>query len=169
MTILLIIVGAVVAVFLLSALTGAPYVPSFRNELRIAFTKLYELNEKDFVVDLGSGDGVVLSTAAEFGAGGLGLEINPVLVLISRLRLRKYKNVKIHNKNLFSAKFPPETTVVYVFGERRDIERMVRHIKSEATRLHKTLFLISYGFEVPGMKATKKERAYMLYEISPNR
>ncbi len=168
MTVLFVLLGAILVVFLVTALTGAPYVPSFRKELRIAFTELYKLSADDYIVDLGSGDGIVLKTAAEFGAGGLGIEINPVLVFISRFRLRKNKNLSIRNENLFKAKFPPQTTVIYVFGENRDILHMAEHIQDEANRLNKTLCLISHGFEVPKLKPAKKHRAYFLYKIEAN-
>ena len=168
MVALLVILGAILVLFLLSALTGAPYVPSFKKELRLAFENLYKLSKNDFIIDLGSGDGVVLKTAAEFGASGLGVEINPVLTYISRFRLRKNKNFSIRNENLFKTKFPPQTTVVYVFGENRDILRMVKHIQSEANRLNKTLYLMSHGFEAPNLKLTKKYRAYFLYKIEAN-
>ena len=102
MTVLFVILGAILVLFLLSALTGAPYVPSFQKELRLAFKDLYKLGKDDFIVDLGSGDGVVLKTAAEFGASGLGIEINPVLVYISRFRLRKHKNISIRNTCFFN-------------------------------------------------------------------
>lgn len=45
---------------------------------------------EDYVVDLGSGDGrIVIAAAAKFGARGLGLELDPKLVELSRERARE--------------------------------------------------------------------------------
>ena len=45
--------------------------------------------QADYVVDLGSGDGrIVIAAAAKFGARGLGLELDPKLVELSRERAR---------------------------------------------------------------------------------
>ena len=150
-----------------TAFTGAPYVPSMKKELREAFKKLYPLKKKDFLVDLGSGDGVVLKIAGEFGASGLGVELNPLLALISKFRLRKDKKFSIKTGNLFKLDFPPETTVVYVFGDSRDILSIVTHVQLQANRLNKKLYLISNAFMIPGYKHIKSHRAYFLYEIKP--
>lgn len=157
---------AVVLIFAVMALTGAPYVPSLVKELRLAFTKLYAVGKKDLVVDLGSGDGVVLKVASEMGAKGFGVELNPFLVLITKWRFRKNKGVRVVQGNLFKVDFPAETTVVYVFGDARDIEGMKAAIKKQAVRLKRDLWVISNGFELPGYQPVKKYRAYYLYKIA---
>ncbi len=150
-----------------TAFTGAPYVPSMKKELRQAFKKLYPLKKKDFLVDLGSGDGVVLKIASEFGASGLGVELNPLLALISKIRLRKHPNLSIKNGNLFKLDFPKETTVVYIFGDSRDILDIVIHVQNQANKLGKKLFLISNAFMIPGYEPVNQHRSYFLYEIKP--
>lgn len=150
------------------AFTGAPYVPTFYKEAKLAFKKLYKLGSKDLLVDLGSGDGVVLLAAAERGAKVHGIELNPILALISRWRLRKYKHAKVEIENIFTCHFPEETTVVYLFGENRDIRKFARKIKSESERLGKSLKIITYGVEIPGLKAEKTLRAFFLYTIDAN-
>ncbi len=160
------ILFAVVLLFAVMALTGAPYVPSKLSEIKLAFTKLYKLSTKDLVVDLGSGDGVVLKVASDLGAKGFGVELNPFLVAISRWRLRKKKDVKVKCGNLFKVDFPAETTVVYLFGDGRDIGGMMGAIKAQAKKLGHDLFVISHAFELPNLKPEKKYRAYFLYKIS---
>ncbi|MDO4759266.1 MAG: class I SAM-dependent methyltransferase [Candidatus Saccharibacteria bacterium] len=151
-----------------TVLIGAPYVPSKPSDLRRAFTKLYNLTEKDFLVDLGAGDGLVLKIAAnEFGAEVLGVEINPILVLIIRWRMRKIPKARVLCENLFQARLPRQTTVVYTFGESRDIGKIYQKIEKEAKRLKKPLYFISYAFEVPGVKFTKKYGTHFLYEVGP--
>ena len=160
------ILFAVVLLFAVMALTGAPYVPSKLSEIKLAFTKLYKLSAKDLVVDLGSGDGVVLKVASDLGAKAFGVELNPFLVAISRWRLRKKKDVKVKCGNLFKVDCPAETTVVYLFGDGRDIGGMMDVIKGQAKRLGRDLFVISHAFELPDLKPEKKYRAYFLYKIS---
>ena len=156
----------IIVIFGIMALTGAPYVPSLVKELRLAFTKLYPLSKKDLIVDLGSGDGVVLKVANEFGAKCFGIELNPFLVLFTKWRFRKNKSITIKHGNLFKEDFPTGTTVVYVFGDARDIEGMKSAIKKQAKRLKRDLFVLSNGFEFPGLKAEKNYRTYFLYKIS---
>ena len=160
------VILAIVLIFAFTALTGAPYVPSFVKELKLAFTKLYPLSKKDLVVDLGSGDGVVLKVANDLGAKGFGVELNPFLVLLTKLRFRKKKDVQVKCGNLFKVDFPAETTVVYVFGDARDIKGMLGAIQTQAKRLKRDLFVISNGFEFPDVKPVKKYRTFLLYKIS---
>ena len=77
----LFIFGIILAVFLLTVFFGAPYVPTHKKELIKLFEKL-KLSKNDILADIGSGDGVVLKTASNFGAKSIGFEINPFLVLI---------------------------------------------------------------------------------------
>lgn len=158
----LFILGGLLALFGVTALTGAPYVPSQRRELRQAFQKLYPLSQNDFVVDIGAGDGVVLRVAREFGARGVGYEINPILVLIARLL-----HTDVRMANLWTAKFPDATSVVYTFGDSRDIKKMYTKVRQEAIRLGHPIAFITYGFEVPGVLRERNFRAYHLYHVSP--
>lgn len=154
-----------VLIFLFTVLFGAPYVPSRNAELDKAFKNLYPLSKKDFLIDLGSGDGKVLRAAHKFGAKSLGLELNPILVAISRWRLRRLKDAKVLCRDFFLYDFPAETTVVYVFGDGRDMARIVRHIEKQAECIGHPIFLISHAFKAEGYKAEKCYRAYYLYKI----
>ncbi len=152
-----------------TAFTGAPYVPSLRKDLEGDFLRIYEFGEKDLVIDLGSGDGKVLKLVAEKGAKAYGIELNPLLVWWSRWRCRRERRITIRCEDFFRAQFPEETTVVYVFGDSRDIEKIYRKVKSEAERLGRTISLISCAFEVPGRAAKKELGVYRLYEVTPGK
>ena len=166
--VIMVIVGSVTLMFLLTALTGAPYVPTHRRELRRAFDSMRPLGKKDTVLDIGSGDGIVLDEVARRGAHAVGYEINVFLVLYARWRLRRYGNkVRTELKNLWTAPFPDDVTLVYTFGESRDIQKMYRKVQQEATRLDREIELLSYGFEVTGKTASKKQRAHFLYKVAP--
>lgn len=162
-----IIVGLMLLIFGLTALVGAPYVPTHKAELEHMFDELYPLKSTDTLLDIGSGDGCVVAAACERGAGAIGYEINPILVLISKLRLRHYKNAHIFLRDFWRTNIPSEVTVVYTFGESRDILKMYKKVEKEATRLHKELYFISYGFTVPGHTTERTFRAHHLYRVTP--
>ena len=165
---LAIVAGVVVAVFLLTALIGAPYVPTKRRESREAFTALRPLSSDDVVLDIGSGDGAVLAEVCAQGARAVGYEINPILVLLTRWRLREHRDkVEVEVRDFWRTPFPDNTTVVYTFGDSRDIRKMYGKVAQEATRLDRTLDFVSYAFEVPGEKPLKTHRAHHLYKVSP--
>ncbi len=168
MTSILFIIFAIIVIFFgIFAFTGAPYVPSHKQEIELLFKELYPLSPKEHVVDLGSGDGIVLKIAAENGAKATGVELNPLLAFLSRRRLRKFKKATVVCQNFYSFRFPKDTTIVYLFGLDRDFARIEAKIQNEANRLNKTLYFVSYGFQSPNMKPEKSYRAYFLYKVTP--
>lgn len=158
---------AVVMLFGFVVFFGAPYVPSKRSEVKRAFTELYPLGENDLLVDIGSGDGVVLRQTAARGAKAVGYEINPLLVFISRWLSRSSSKVTVYLASFWRAEFPAETTVVYVFGDSRDIAKMTRKVEEEAARLGRSLYFISYAIAVPGRMPEKQVGAHYLYKLEP--
>lgn len=160
-----IIITIVILLFGFTAFFGAPYVPSLKTELEKAFTELYSLSKKDTLIDLGAGDGIVLKIASIKNAKSIGVELNPIIALIAKIRLRKNKNARIICKNFYDFNFPKETTVIYVFGVGRDIEKIERKIISESKRLKKPLHVISNGFEFKNLKLIKQTGAFYLYRV----
>ncbi|MEN3353018.1 MAG: hypothetical protein V7640_1176 [Betaproteobacteria bacterium] len=60
--------------------TGGPYVPTPQMVVD-AMLELAKVGPRDFVVDLGSGDGrIVLTAAQRYSARGLGIDIDPELI-----------------------------------------------------------------------------------------
>lgn len=148
-------------------LRGAPYVPSRRKDLEEALNNLYELSGDDLLVDIGSGDGLVLRAAAKKGARAIGYEINPVLVVVSRLLSISQARVSTKWADFWKAKLPAETTVVYTFGESRHIEKMAAFVDAESKRLKKPLYLISYGFESKKYRPQRRSATHFLYYFDP--
>ncbi|HEY5636932.1 MAG TPA: methyltransferase domain-containing protein [Burkholderiales bacterium] len=93
---------------------AGPYVPSpqtvVADMLRIA-----GVGPKDFVIDLGSGDGRIVLTAAQvFGASGFGVEIKDDLVKLSNEAAQKAglaDRVKFIKADLFKADFSKATVL----------------------------------------------------------
>ena len=146
---------------------GAPWVPSHTKDVQKAFTELYKRGNKDFLVDFGAGDGKVLKIAARKGARGMGIELNPLMALVAALRLSRNKDMKVKVGNYLMIDLPEETTVVYVFGDGRDIGKVYKRAESEAKRLGKTLYLISYAFPVPKMREVGYDGSSYLYKLKP--
>lgn len=81
---LILLIFAVFAV--VAVLVGAPFVPS--SSQRVAsMVALANIQPTELVIDLGSGDGRILIAAARSGARAIGIEINPVLALITKLKV----------------------------------------------------------------------------------
>jgi hypothetical protein len=83
---------------------AGPYVPSPQSVVA-DMLKLAEVGPRDFVIDLGSGDGRIVLTAAKvFGASGFGVEIQDKLVQLSNEAARKEgvaDRVKFVTQDLF--------------------------------------------------------------------
>lgn len=157
----------VIALFGFVVFFGAPYVPSKRGEVVRAFEELYPLAPDDTLVDIGSGDGIVLRLAAQRGAKAVGYEINPLLVLVSRWLSRSHPRVTVHLASFWSATLPQGTTVVYTFGDSRDIKKMLQKVEETASRLGRPIFFISYAIAVPGVQPVRKVGAHYLYRVAP--
>ena len=154
-------------VFLLTGILGAPYVPSEKPDIRKAFTDLYPLDENEYIVDLGCGDGVVVDTATEFGAKAVGVEINPFMVWFCRWHFRKNKNARFVHGDMYRYKLPAKTTAVYMYMLPLGLEATFKHLRKEATRLDKTIYLISNAFDLKNEKPYKHEPPFYLYKIKP--
>jgi predicted O-methyltransferase YrrM len=80
-----------------------------------AMLKLANVTAKDVVYDLGSGNGIIVVTAAEkHGARAVGIDIDPQRVKEANERIQKAgveDKVKILNEDLFEADISPATVV----------------------------------------------------------
>lgn len=159
--------AALVFIFGFVVFRGAPYVPSLRREVKKAFDELYTPGPKDTVVDVGSGDGVILRLVAARGARAVGYELNPVLVLISRLLSRGDTRVRVQLRDFWTVRLPRETTLVYAFTVSRDIDKLAAKLQQEANSWGRPLHFISYGSTIAGKQPLKKAGAHHLYRFDP--
>lgn len=159
------IFASIVFVFGFVVFFGAPYVPSLRKEVRQSFKQLYPLGKHDVLVDLGSGDGIVLAEAARCGAKAYGYELNPLLVGWSRLRLRDKAVISL--ANMWNVLLPADTTIVYMFIVTRDSRKAVRYLQAEATRLNRPLTVMTFGEGLRGLTEVAAFRGHTLYEVKP--
>jgi hypothetical protein len=123
------------------------------------------LKRSDLLIDLGSGEGLVLRQAAKLGARAVGYEINPVLFFVSKLLTKANPKIKIIFSNYWNKSLPDGTTVVYIFGVGRDMKKLKEWLQDEAKRLNKHIYLISLGFEIDNVKPVKTVEPYYLYRF----
>lgn len=146
---------------------GAPYVPSHRREVVRALDELYPLSAHDTLVDIGSGDGVILREASKRGARAIGYELNPFLVAVSRLLSRHDERVNVRLADAWLATYPPETTVVYVFAVTRDVPKLMAKLQAHVNATGVPVSLICYGSQPETLEPVKLLGAHGLYVVSP--
>lgn len=141
-------------------LFGAPFLPTLRDHVPKALD-LIDLQPGQTLLELGSGDGRVLIAAAERGLIVIGYELNPVLVIYSWLRTRKYDHqVKVVWGNYWRKELPT-TDGIFVFLLRPYMHKLDKKIIHDC---HKSVKLVSFAFEIPNRKPTKKSNGLFLYD-----
>ena len=69
--------------------TGAPYVPTLQNVVD-AMLDMALINNNDYLIDLGSGDGrIVIEAASKHGARGMGVELDVNLLFVANELAKK--------------------------------------------------------------------------------
>ena len=148
---------ALVLVFSLVVFFGAPYLPTLRGQIQAAL-ELLDLPKGSTILELGSGDGTVLLAAAQAGYNAVGIELNPVLVLISRARTRQYrKQVRVVWGSFWSVRWP-EADGVFVFLVDRFMPRLDKRMQAYKKPL------VSVAFQVPGRKLTAQKQGVFRYD-----
>ena len=143
----------------------SPWAPWWRTNKKIAraMCRLAKITKKDVVYDLGCGDGTALSVAAgEFGARGVGIEIDPLRSFFSAIRFRingLNKKVKII-KNNFNDVNISEASVIFVYLVPRALERLKPKLRKE---LKGETLLVSYRYKanLPLVGYDKENNVYL--------
>lgn len=146
----------------ISSFWGAPWIISSKNTIR-KMLSIGDLAPGETVVDLGSGDGRILIVAAtEFGAKGIGIEIDPLRCLISNLfivRRGLTKKINIRWGNIFTADFS-DVDLVTLYLTRETNQRLR---DSSLDKLNPGTRVVSNGFTIPGWKATKIDNQNLIF------
>lgn len=163
------IIGCIIILFGAVAFRGAPYVPTLRREVKSAID-LLDLGPDDLVIDLGSGDGKILQAAAARGYRALGYELNPVLLIISKLRtLRQRRRITVQWRDFWLADWPQDTKAVFVFLAGPFMAHLSQKLHQEMSHRTTPLIVVSHGFAIPGYLPKKIQDGMYLYELQPNR
>ena len=138
---------------------GAPYLPTMSKQVEAAMA-LADLKPGQTVIELGCGDGRVMAAFASRGIKAIGYEINPVLYLICKLRLRKYKGTTTVVFGNFWSKDWPEANAVFTFLLDKYMPKLDHRLREYNP---KPIKLISYAFKIPDAKPTKTKNGVYLY------
>jgi len=140
-------------------MVGAPYLPTLRPQVKIAL-ELARLKPGKTLLELGCGDGKVLLAAAKQGLNVVGYELNPILVVIARLRTWKYRRqVRVIWGNFWTQAWPP-ADAVFVFLLPKYMEKLNTKLLQYP---HKPIRLVSYAFKIPSRKAGRRKGGVYLY------
>jgi len=137
-------VAAVLAMAVLAAPSAARQIPRLRapdvkyvpspDSVVDAMLVLAHVTATDVVYDLGSGDGrIPIAAAKKYGAHGVGIEIDPILVRRANENLARAgvaDRVRFVNQDLFEANIS-EATVVAVYLLPRMLTRLIPKLKRE--------------------------------------
>ncbi|HEX9503161.1 MAG TPA: 50S ribosomal protein L11 methyltransferase [Patescibacteria group bacterium] len=129
---ILLIVVVLLAAYYLGIFKGAPFVPTDKLTLE-RMIMLAEIKPGEKLADLGSGDGRIIIAAAKAGAIAYGFEINPLLVLWSRYKIKKAglaDRAFVHWKSFWRVDFTP-FDVVMLFGITGIMARLGQKLKAE--------------------------------------
>jgi len=141
---------------------GAVWQPSETRAIR-KILEMAEVKPDEQVYDLGSGDGRVLITAAkEFGAQATGIEINPFLVLYSRLRIfigGLREKARAIRGDMFQADIG-SADVLILFQREETNERLKEKLMRE---MKKGTRLICYVWKMKGWEPAKVDADSQIY------
>ncbi len=120
--------------------------------------RLAKVNKNDVIYDLGSGDGTALIVAAkEFGARGVGIEIDPLRAFVSTLLLdcnRVKDKVAIKRKNFFDEDLS-KATVVFAYLVPKTLARLKPKLLKEL-RPGARVITFKYEIDLPKIAEDKK-------------
>lgn len=167
------IILLIIIVFLLILLSwfwppDSPWAPWWRTNKKVAraMCKLEKISNKDIVYDLGSGDGTALIVAAkEFGASGVGIEIDPLRHLISKIKVKLNNlsnKITIIRQNFYDVNIS-KASIVFVYLVPRVLERLRPKFLKE---LKPGTRIVSYRYKINlPLKSYNKENDIYLYKI----
>lgn len=144
----------------------SPWSPWWRtsNSKARQILSLAKVTKKDVMYELGSGEGRVLIVAAkDFGARGVGVEIDPIRVFVSRLLIRLKglsPKIKIVKGNLFDEDLS-QATVVYTYLVPKALNKLIPKFKKE---LRPGTRIISLKYKMNLELVSRKDDLY-LYKV----
>ena len=125
-----------------------PYVGSKRHQLREILAEI-KPQPGDTFYDLGSGDGRVVREAADFfKLNATGFEINPILVLFSRIRAHQAQSTAQYVRANILTVDLTKADIIYVFLLQFMLISLTPAFKEQCL---KGTIIISHGFKIPGL------------------
>ena len=155
------LLAIIIASFSLVLLFGAPYLPTLKQQIKTGM-ELANLKPGQTLLELGSGDGRVLIAAAKAGYRVIGYELNPLLYLLSVIRLWPYRShAKVIFGNFWNQKWP-QADAIYTFLLPRLMDKLETKIISEQAQGCK---VISFAFKFTNIEPEAEKDGVFLYKI----
>ena len=160
MNVLILSISVIILLFGTVVLRGAPYLPTLQAQQKTAI-ELLALKKGQTLLELGSGDGRLLAYAASHGINAVGIELNPLLVLWTRVRYWRYRRrIKVYWGD-FWLKDWPKTDGLYVFLLDRYMEKLHKKITQQHTQ--SGFKVVSYTFKIPNKEYIRTKNGLYLY------
>ncbi len=141
---------------------GAQFLPSQMNTVD-KMLEMANIKKNDVLYDLGSGDGRILIRAAKkYRIKVVGIEIDPLRVLISRLLSllnKTNKNVKVIRDNFFKANFK-DADIVTIFLLPETLDKLKNKFEKELKRGSR---IVTNSFKINGWKPGKVNDKLKIY------
>lgn len=147
--------------FFVPVFNGAIYLPTSIDRVK-RMLDLSELKAGQTLIDLGSGDGRILIEAVQRGAMAMGYEINPILVYLTKRKIKKLNlnnRAQIFWKNFWQVDLI-DADVITVFGAPTIMAKLEKKFLKE---LKSGAKICSYVFPLPNLKVLKKEEGIFIY------
>lgn len=160
--------GILVVTFGLIVFRGAPFVPTLSKDTEALFDAI-SVSPDECIVDLGSGDGRIVGAAAARGFNAVGYELNPLLALYSKFKLKQYgSKARVELKDFWVTPLPQNTAIVFVFLAGPFMRKLDSKLTQESVRLGRDIVLISYGVKMPQKNVEAVSGGFLTYRYSPN-
>ena len=141
---------------------GAPFVPTGKKNVN-AMLEMAELKDGETMLDLGSGDGRIVLASAKTGAHCIGIEINPILHTLAKIKsfYKRAKNVEFVRSNLWNYNLS-KIDIMFLYFIPDKMERLNKKIISEMKPGSR---IVSHGFTFPNWPYSKKSGNIYLYIV----
>lgn len=133
-----------------SSLKGAPYVPTKQKLIQNILDEA-NLKRGQRFLELGCGDGRVVRFAVKkYGAKGVGIDVNPLVLLLAQIktRMENILNISFLRQNVSDADVA-EFDVVYLFLLPELLDKLTDKLEKET---RDRVLIISHGFQIPSFK-----------------
>jgi hypothetical protein len=163
---LIIFIAIIILCFCFVVFFGPPYLPTLNPNARKAI-EMINLKPGEILLELGSGDGKILKMFAETGVIAVGIELNPILVIVSKIKTwRHRKYVKIVWGNFWNTSSWPAADGIFVFILQKHMHKLDNKIMQWHGTKDKPVRLVSFAFKIPGKQPVKSSKSVYLYEYS---